>query len=98
MSSRQGSLKAERVSTMGRAATITSWEYLTLPETERAHLPQLGSEGWELVAIGGDPGEHVLYLKRPSQSLRSRVTSEQRNRYFVSRGLDPEPAPERDSA
>jgi hypothetical protein len=54
-------------------------------------------EGWELVAIGGDPGEHMLYLKRPVQSLSARVTIEQRNRYYVSRGLEPERSPERDS-
>ncbi len=82
---------------MGRAATITTWEYLTVPEAERDRLPQLGLEGWELVAIGGDPDEHVLYLKRPAQSLSARVTTEQRNRYYASRGLDPERAPERDA-
>ena len=82
---------------MGGAATITSWEYLMLPETERYRVPQLGGEGWDLVAIGGDPGEHVLYFKRPAQSLSERVTVEQRNRYYVSRGLDPERSPERDS-
>jgi hypothetical protein len=82
---------------MARAATITSWEYLTLPETERSRLPQLGAEGWELVAIGGGPDEHVLYLKRPEPSLSARVTTEQRNRYYVSRGLDPERSPRRDS-
>jgi hypothetical protein len=32
----------------------------------------------------------LLYLKRPVQSLAVRVTTEQRNRYYVSRGLDPE--------
>jgi hypothetical protein len=39
----------------------------------------------------------VLYLKRPAQSLSARVTTEQRNRYYASRGLDPERAPERDA-
>ena len=82
---------------MARAAPITSWEYLTIPETERSRLPQLGAEGWELVAIGGDPGERVLYLKRPAQSLSARVTTEQRDLYYVSRGLDPERSPRRDS-
>jgi hypothetical protein len=82
---------------MARAAPMTSWEYLTIPETERSRLSQLGAEGWELVAIGGDPGEHVLYLKRPAQSLSARVTTEQRTRYYVSRGLDPDRSPRRDS-
>jgi hypothetical protein len=73
---------------MGRAAT-TTWEYLTVPETERDRLADLGTEGWELVAIGGAPDEHVLYLKRPAPSLAARVTTDQRNRYYLSRGLDP---------
>ena len=82
---------------MARAAPMTSWEYLTIPETERDRLAHLGTEGWELVAIGGDPDERVLYLKRPAQSLSARVTTEQRNRYYVSRGLDPERSPRRES-
>jgi hypothetical protein len=90
LSSRQGSLGAERDCMMGNPERVTGWEYLTVPETERQCLQQLGAEGWELVAIGGDPGEHVLYLKRPAQSLSARVTTEQRNHYYVSRGLDPE--------
>jgi hypothetical protein len=53
-------------------------------------LADLGMEGWELVAIGGGPGERLLYLKRPAESFAARVTTEQRNRYYVSRGLDPE--------
>jgi hypothetical protein len=47
-------------------------------------------EGWELVAIGGGPDDRLLYLKRPAQSLKARVTTEQRNRYYASRGLDAE--------
>ena len=77
--------------------TTSNWEYLTLPETERDRLPLLGMEGWELVASGGDPDDRLLYLKRPVQSLRERVTIEQRNRYYVSRGLDPKRLPERES-
>jgi hypothetical protein len=75
---------------MGSTATCTNWEYLTIPEKERDRLADLGREGWELVAIGGGPDERLLYLKRPVQSLAVRVTTEQRNRYYVSRGLDPE--------
>ena len=81
---------------MGKTAS-TAWEYLTLPETERHRLPHLGMEGWELVAIGGAPDERLLYLKRPALSLRARVTTEQRRRYYLSRGLDPECSPERDA-
>jgi hypothetical protein len=82
---------------MASATTIPTWEYLTLPETERDRLPHLGIEGWELVTIGGGPDDRLLYLKRPVQSLSARVTTEQRNRYYLSRGLDPEDSPERDS-
>ncbi len=45
LSPRQGSLEAERDSMMGRAASGPSWEYLTVPESERLRLPQLGAEG-----------------------------------------------------
>ena len=79
-----------QTSHMERAATTTTWEYLTVPEIQRDRLVDLGREGWELVAIGGGPDERLLYLKRPGQSLRARVTTEQRNRYYASRGLDPE--------
>ena len=75
---------------MGRVLTTVTWEYLTLPEAERDRLAHLGAEGWELVAIGGGPDERLLYLKRPAQCLAARVTTEQRDRYYVSRGLDPE--------
>jgi hypothetical protein len=83
---------------MARAATTATWEYLTLPETERDRLPQLGMEGWELVAIGGAPDARLLYFKRPAQSLSARVTTEQRDRYYASRGLDPQRSPERDAS
>jgi len=83
--------------TLERVATTAIWEYLTIPEAERHRLPQLGMDGWELVGVGGDPDERLLYLKRPAQSLSARVTTEQRNRYYVSRGLDPVHSPEPDS-
>ena len=82
---------------MERTAATASWEYLTVPEAERHRLSELGSQGWELVAIGGDADGRLLYLKRPAQGLNARVTIEQRNRYYVSRGLDPERPPGRDS-
>ena len=40
------------------------WEYLTLPEAERERLNALGSEGWELVAVGDGEQGRTLYLKR----------------------------------
>ena len=75
-----------------------TWEYLTIPETERGQLTVLGTEGWELVAVGGSAGAQMLYLKRPGQNLRDRATAEQRRHYYESLGLDPDPAPARDEA
>ena len=66
----------------GQAVSV--WEYLVLPETERERLHDLGREGWELVAAGGDPADRQLYLKRPGQSLRERVTLEQRALYLAA--------------
>lgn len=68
---------------------FVGWEYLTIPERERHTLSALGQEGWELAAVGGSRDEPLLYLKRRGQDLRERVTSEQRNRYYESQGLDP---------
>jgi hypothetical protein len=70
-------------------STFVSWEYLTIPEQERQSLATLGQEGWELAAVGGSREEPLLYLKRPGQELRERVTIEQRDRYYESQGLDP---------
>jgi hypothetical protein len=108
---RQGGLRADSTRTlresgategngdriMSSAATTATWEYLTLPEAERDRLAQLGLEGWELVAVGGGPDEPMLYLKRPVQDLSARATTEQRNRYYLSRGLDPERSPQDDA-
>ena len=69
-------------------STILRWEYLTVPERERHRLSALGEEGWELAGVGGNSDEPLLYLKRPGQDLRERVTIEQRDRNFESQGLD----------
>jgi hypothetical protein len=97
LSSHQGSPEDETESMMGRAASGLGWEYLTVPETERFQLPRLGEDGWELVAIGGDSDGRLLYFKRPVQSLSARVTTEQRDRYYASRGLDPKRSPDPDA-
>ena len=97
MSSRQCRLEAERDSAMRRAATIVSWEYLTIPRNRATALAATRSGGLGARGDRRRPGERLLYLKRPIQSLTARVTTEQRNRYYVSRGLDPERSPQRDS-
>jgi hypothetical protein len=70
-------------------ATDDAWDYLVIAERERDRLPSLGREGWELVAVGGEPADQRLYLKRRITSLRDRVTAEQRAHYYRSLGLDP---------
>lgn len=65
---------------------IEGWEYEVLPEAERERLGDLGRDGWELAGVGGDQGARLLYLKRPRQSFRERVTLEQRVAYLQSRG------------
>lgn len=49
-----------------------------MPEARAEQLNDLGHEGWELVAAGGEKGERQLYLKRPVPDLRERITLEQR--------------------
>ena len=68
-----------------------TWEYLTLPESDRNRLASLGSDGWELVSIGGDADGRLLYLKRPALDLRERITLDQRRRVYESLGLDSGP-------
>ena len=71
---------------------MVTWEYLVIPERDRQRLPELGGDGWELVAIGGLPDDPVLYLKRPGPGFRERVTADQRAAYYQSRGLDAGPS------
>jgi len=73
---------------MPEGTDLRRWEYLTIPETERGRLGELGAKGWELVAAGAGSGEPVLYLKRPAPGFRERVTLDQRRQVFQSRGLD----------
>jgi hypothetical protein len=62
-----------------------TWEYMVVSEAERDRLPELGAEGWELVAIGGSVTEPLLYLKRPGLTFRERVTLDQREAYLGAR-------------
>lgn len=74
---------------MSERHEAATWEYLSLPESERDRLADLGREGWELAAAAPADGETRLYLKRPCLGLRERVTLEQRSRVYASRGLAP---------
>ena len=71
------------------SSPVAIWEYLVIPELDRHRLSGLGEEGWELVGLGGSSDERLLYLKRPEQDFRERVTIEQRTRYYESRERDP---------
>lgn len=64
---------------------LEGWEYEVLPEAERERLGELGRGGWELTGIGGEEGARLLYLKRPAQTFRERITLEQRVAYLDSR-------------
>lgn len=49
-------------------AGTRAWEYKTVRNSgpvQDATLNSLGQEGWELVAISADRGDHVAVLKRP---------------------------------
>ena len=70
---------------MAGSAAAVSWEYLVIPDAERQRLPELGREGWELVAVAGSGPDLRLYLKRPLASLRERVTLAQREQYYAAR-------------
>ncbi len=66
----------------------TAWEYRTLPERDRERLAELGSDGWEMVGIGGEADSRLLYLKRPALHFWERVTLDQRRQVYESLGLD----------
>lgn len=71
---------------MGHRTTI-EWEYLIIPQAEHERLHDLGRDGWELVAASVSGSEPVLYLKRPRTGFRERVTIDQRESYYRTRGL-----------
>ncbi|GAA0193060.1 hypothetical protein GCM10009526_13490 [Glutamicibacter creatinolyticus] len=65
-------LAAMRTSLQGRAnvASMTKWEYATLPlviHATKQILDQWGDDGWELVAVVPGPNgtSPVAYMKRP---------------------------------
>ncbi len=74
-----------------------AWEYRTLPERDRDQLADLGSDGWELVGIGGEVEARLLYLKRPALDFRERVTLDQRRQVYQSLGLDAGQVPNSDT-
>lgn len=66
-----------------------AWEYrVHRGELSQARLDGLGREGWELVAVGDQPGGTTAYLKRPALGFKERVTLEQRERYARSQGYE----------
>lgn len=62
------------------------WEYLVIGEPGR--LPELGREGWELVAVVPEGGASTLYLKRPVPSVREQITLEQRTQALAAGAAD----------
>lgn len=73
---------------MAKLDQALTWEYLVIPEAERDRLGELGMDGWELVAVGGETTEPLLYLKRPGLNFRERVTLEQREAYRKTRDMN----------
>jgi hypothetical protein len=60
------------------------WEYVvTGDETQ---LPNLGREGWELVAVVPRAGGLSFYLKKPAPGLKERITLEQRREVYRQKG------------
>jgi len=54
----------------------TRWQYHIV--TDRAALPELGLEGWELVSVAVLQGLEQFYLKRPAPSVSEEITLSQR--------------------
>ncbi len=44
-----------------------TWEYKASGLLSEQHLNELGSQGWELVAVTADGGNYSIYLKRAKQ-------------------------------
>lgn len=63
------------------------WEY-RISETHEG-MEELGSEGWELVAVTVLDGRERFYFKRPAPSMSERITLEQRDR-VLSAGKEEE--------
>ena len=74
---------------MSESHGAAAWEYLSILESERDRLADLGRKGWELVAAVPAGGVTRLYLKRPRLGLRERVTLAQRAQVYALRGIDP---------
>lgn len=64
---------AQQIQWRTMSASVTAWEYATVPLLTHATkqiLDQWGADGWELVTVlPGPTGEQlVAYLKRPASS------------------------------
>jgi D-ribose pyranase len=67
---------------------MPQWEYREI--RDMAEISRLGAEGWEAVAPTGDG---AVLMKRPTPSLRDRMTDESVEAFFAAGGADME-APE----
>jgi hypothetical protein len=68
---------------------MTTWEYHKA--SDDTQLNELGSEGWELVAVtsSGAEGAAVFYFKRPALTFREQVTEDQKRHYYALKKIKP---------
>lgn len=59
-----------------------NWEYMVVEDD--SNISELGEKGWELVTVLQQKDGLKLYFKRPEQSLRDRITNEQRETVYKS--------------
>lgn len=52
------------------------WDYLVTESKDC--LCELGEQGWELVTVIPEKARSIFYFKKPRQSLKERITEEQR--------------------
>lgn len=64
----------------------TRWQYRI--EADRAALPQLGLEGWELVSVAVVQGIEQFYLKRPAPSVSEEITLSQREHVLAQKSAE----------
>ena len=61
-----------------------AWEYRSVEGMiSDSELNELGRDGWELVAVGGDTAAPRLFFKRLGPNFRERVTLDQKRRVYA---------------